>query len=120
MIEFVGLKVGNNQTVADLDAQLRVQHTRNVVGSFYEALAAHVFGAQRWMGGEVYVYEADRGKYVEGVHPNCLVPDLVRAKDATYIEVKGGSRRSQFKIYRWQAELYDDLRASALVPIYKG
>lgn len=115
----VNLKVGCNQTSTDLDALLKVQHTRNVVGSFYEALAAHVFGAQRWSGGEVYADESHRGQYSADNIPNCLIPDLVRRKDATYIEVKGGNRHSQFKVYRWQAELYNSLRRNAQVPVYR-
>jgi hypothetical protein len=119
MVEYVQLKVGNNHTIANIDAQLRVQHTRNVVGSFYEALAAHVFTAVRWTGGEVYVRERDRRAVFNGPHPPCLVPDLVRRHDATFIESKGGNYHSQFKIYKWQAELYDALRRRAMVPIYR-
>ena len=115
----VKLKVGGSQVTTDLDAPLRVQHTRNVVGSFYEALAAHVLGAERWEGGGVYINEDDRGQCSAGNIPNCLIPDLVRRKDATFIEVKGGSRHSQFKIYRWQAELYNSIRQRSRLPIYR-
>lgn len=118
-MSFVQLKVGNSLSNADLDQQLKVQHTRNVVGSFYEALAAHIFNAERWRGEEIYVSEKDRNKPYEGIHPNRLIPDLVRRENSTYIEVKGGNKNSQFKVYKWQAELYDELRRRATVPIYR-
>jgi len=101
-----------------LDSPLQVQHTRNVVGSFYEALGAFILSAERWTGGDVYACESHRVEY-DGEDPPCLQPDLIRRRDSTFIEVKGGAERSTFKIYRHQAELYAKLRRCARFPIYR-
>ena len=122
MNDYVRLKIGESESQTDLDEPLKVQHTRNVVGSFYEALAAHLFDAVRWRGEEVYVYEEDRGADAPSdpdAPPPCLIPDLVQRERSTFIEVKGGNPRSQYKIYRWQAELYDEIRRHATKPMYR-
>jgi len=120
--EHVLLKVGDSVAATDMDAKLNVQHTRNVVGSFYEALAAFLFDAVRWRGGEVYAYEKDRGyegPMGDADDPPCMSPDLVQRTRASFIEVKGGNAWSQFKIYRWQALLYDNIRCHGTYPIYR-
>lgn len=119
MNDYVRLKIGESEAQTDLDAPLKVQNTRNVVGSFYEAMAAHLFDAVHWRGGEVYPYEADRGVALNSEEPPCLIPDLVQRERSTFIEVKGGNPRSQYKIYRWQAELYDAIRRHATRPMYR-
>lgn len=122
MTEWVRLKVGETVAPTDLDKTLKVQHSRNVVGSFYEALASLMFGAERWEGQEIYAYEEDRdysGPVDPDADPPCLIPDLLRRGDSTFIEVKGGNAKSQFKIYRWQAQLYDRIRRHGSYPIYR-
>ena len=122
MNDYVRLKIGEREAATDLDAPLKRQNTRNVVGSFYEALAAHLFDAVRWRGEEVYSYEEDRDADLTpdpNANPPCLIPDLVQRERATFIEVKGGNAWSQYKIYRWQAHVYDDIRRHATLPIYR-
>jgi hypothetical protein len=120
MSEYVRLKVGTSHAIANLDHKLNVQHTRNVVGSFYEALSSNLFHAIRWAGGEIYASESDRGVPPEQLEESsCLTPDLVRREGATWIESKGGNSGSQFKIDLAQALLYDRISRRATIPIYR-
>ncbi len=119
MNDYVRLSIGESAAQTNLDAPLKVQNTRNVVGSFYEALAAHLFSAVRWQGREVYPNEGDRDADAEGPDPPCVIPDLVQRERSTFIEVKGGNPRSQYKLFRWQAELYDEIRRRGTQPMYR-
>lgn len=109
------------------DHRLSVQSAKNVVGAFYESLASHIFDAERWEGGPVYAHEGDIDKDSEaksryrsgGDEPLSLSPDLLRRKDCTFIEVKGGNCGSTYKPFTWQAELYDRIRRRATLPIYR-
>lgn len=115
------IKVGRNLCSTDMDGPLTAFHAKNVVGAFYEHLAAYVLGAERWEGGEVYAYEEDRNDRNPDpeADPVCLAPDLIRRKNSTFIEVKGANKKSTFKIYRGQARLYDEMRRVATKPIHR-
>lgn len=108
MSEFVRIRVGDSRSYADLDQRLLVQHSRNFVGSFYEAVAANICGAVQWEAGEICSQDGDS-----------LIPDLLRRQDACFVEVKGGNKNSQFKIYEWQIELYRRIHQSMRFPVYR-
>lgn len=111
----VAIPVGSTIAPTDPDARLSIQHTRNVVGAFYETLTrALVSGAVRWRGGPI---PGPPG--VEFEHRASLTPDLVIPGRSTFLEVKGGNAHSIFLPYVWQAQLYAAIRAGATAPIYR-
>ena len=116
----ISIKVGKHLAPTDVDAQLHRQHIRNVVGMFYEMLAADVFGAERWKGGEVHC-----AKRHEIADPTCaaelhsLIPDLVIRRESAYLETKANNSESPLKVYLHQVSRYERIRRGSTAPIYR-